>query len=56
VSSPGIANGDPAMPPAPQKQLVEAAIYSRLTGQNILSDQFFLGASREIQKRSIPRP
>src|SRR5262249_40870995 len=26
VSSPGIANGDPAMPPAPQKQLVEAAI------------------------------
>jgi hypothetical protein len=55
VSSPGIANGDPAMPPAPQKQL-EAAIYSRLTGQNILSDQFFLGASREIQKKSIPRP
>jgi hypothetical protein len=55
VSSPSIANGDPAMAPAPQKQLVEAAIYSRLTGQKILSDQFFLGASREIQKKSTPR-
>jgi hypothetical protein len=55
VSSPGIADGDPDMAPAPQKQLVEAAIYSHLTGQKILSDQFFLGVSREIQK-SIPRP
>lgn len=55
VSSPGIANGDPAMAPAPQKQLPKAVI-SRLTGQKTLSDQFFLGASREIQKKSIARP
>jgi len=55
VSSPSIANDDPAVAPAPQKQLVEAVI-SRLTGQKTLCDQFFLGASREIQKKSIPRP
>ena len=46
VSSPSIANGDP-------KQLPEVVI-SRLTGQKILCDQFFLEASREIQKKSIP--
>ena len=55
VSSPSIANDDPAVAPAPQKQLVEAVI-SRLTGQKILCDQLFLEASREIQKKSIPRP
>jgi hypothetical protein len=55
VSSPSIANGDPAVAPAPQKQLVEEVI-SRLTGQKTLCDQFFLGASREIQKKSIPPP
>jgi hypothetical protein len=56
VDTPSIANGHPALAPAPQKQLVEPAIYSRLTGQKILSDQFFLAASREIQKKSIPQP
>jgi len=53
VSSPAIANGDPAMAPAAQKQLSESVI-GRLTGQKTLCDQFFLGASREIQKKSIP--
>ena len=45
VSSPSIANGDPKLP---------EVVISRLTGQKILCDQFFLGASREIQKKSIP--
>jgi hypothetical protein len=53
VSSPSIANGDPVVALAPQKQL-SAPVISRLTGQKILSDQFFLEASREIQKKSIP--
>jgi len=53
VSSPALVNGDPAMAPAPQKQLSESVI-GRLTGQKTLCDQFFLGASRENQKKSIP--
>jgi hypothetical protein len=52
VSSPSIANGDAAVALAPQKQLPEPVI-SRLTGQKLLCDQFFLEASREIQKKSI---
>ena len=55
VSSPSIANGDPAVAPAPQKQLPEPVI-SRLTGQKILCDQLFLEASREIQKKAMESP
>lgn len=55
VSSPSIANGDPAVAPAPQKQLSEPVI-SRLTGQKILCDQLFLEASREIQKKAMESP
>ena len=55
VSSPSIANGDPAVTPAPQKQLSEPVI-SRLTGQKILCDQLFLEASREIQKKAMESP